>query len=471
MLVIVMIVSAAFQIYVSRAVYDLNQRLADESILDTQKPTVDGAEIDPNMITLTEQSKMLMDRYIMFMAVLFFVMLAVMLIITYIFAGRLTRPILELNRASEEMANGNFDVSIREGLGSDEIGALERSMRHMAGELSALIGHINLSAEDLRNAGELLSETASQSVKVTEEITMSVNGITENSNAQMRTVDGITEAIRGTSGGLENVASITAAVSEKSMETSSLADQGSKSLENAIKQMGDISTVTRQIAETIRNLGEKSKNINEIIELIKTISEQTNLLALNAAIEAARAGEAGRGFSVVAEEVRKLAEKSNQATGKISSEIDEIQKNTENAVTLMDVGVAESEKGMEAITQNEEMFKHIIADIANLNSDIQRITSVVQELSESNRTIQSSVDELDEISVRNSKAALYLASATQSQFSDTNEIAQSSRELLTIAEDMQTTVQRLGMPGTSNAATLPASDREDIIKQLQAVSK
>ena len=430
-----------------------------------------NAEIDSNMTSLREQATILLDKSLALTTAIFAALILVMLIITFLYTGKFVRPILELSHASEEMANGNFDVSIREKLGGDEIGVLGNSMRNMVGELSSLIGHISSSAEELRSAGEMLSVNATQSVKVTEEVSMSVSGITEDTNAQMLAVNSITEAVRGTSDNLDNVASITISISEKSTETSSLAEQGSKSLEDTIKQMGDISTITRQIAEAIQNLGEKSKKINEIIVLIKGISEQTNLLALNAAIEAARAGEAGRGFAVVAEEVRKLAEQSRQATGKISSEIDEIQHDTEDAVRLMGVGVEESEKGVEAVAKNGEMFEHIITDIAGLNNDIQRITSVVRELSESNRTIQSSVGELGEISTKTSKAALYIASAARSQSSDISNIAHSSKELLDIAENMQTQVRRLRMPGDGDAATLSAKNKEDIIKELQAVSR
>ena len=419
---------------------------------------------------LEEQPNMLSAGRIGHMVFFFLFIPAVMLIATYIYAGKLTCSILELSRASEEIANGNFDVSVSEKHGDDEIGTLGRSMRHMAGELSSLMGHINSSVEDIEKVGKILAATASQSVKVTEEMTMSVNGISEDANAQLLAVNGITEAVRGTSLGLENVTSITGAISEKSIETSSLADQGSKSLESAIRQVSDISTITRQIAEAIRTLGEKSRNINEILALIKAISEQTNLLALNAAIEAARAGEAGRGFAVVAEEVRKLAEQSRQATGQISSEIDEIRQNTEDAVKLMGVGVAESEEGVEAVTQNGEMFKHILADIVDLNSEIQRITSVVEELSESNSVIRSSIDELSEISVKTSKAALYLEAAAHSQSSDISEIAFSSKEVLAMAENMRATAHHLSMSGTHNTLSSSVSKQEEIIKKLQAES-
>ena len=439
MLITVMIVSIAFYIFESTA------------LLEEQPDILPGGRLWP-------------------MTVIFLAILAVMLIITYIYSGTITRSILELSRVSEEIASGSFGVSIREKLGGDEIGALGKSMCHMAGELSSLMNHIDSSAGDLEKAGRMLAATAGESIRVTEEITMCVGGISEDANAQTLAVSDITDAVRGASIGLENVASITGVISEKSIETSSLADQGSKSLESAIVQMSDISAITRQISEAIRSLGEKSRNIYEIIALIKAISEQTNMLALNAAIEAARAGEAGRGFAVVAEEVRKLAEQSREATGKISSEIDEIRQNTEDAVELMGVGVSESEKGVEAVAKNEEMFKHIITDIMALNSEIQQITSVVRELSESNDAIQNSVAELGEINTRTLKATLYIEGAVKLQSTDIGDMAYTSKEVLAMAENIRATAQQLSMPGTGGALTLASGGKEDIVRKLQEVS-
>jgi methyl-accepting chemotaxis protein len=429
-----------------------------------------NAEIDSYMAVLQEQSHELLNKSILTASAGFAALLAVMLILAFLYTGKFVRPIARLCRASEEMANGNLGISIGDDGGKDEIAVLGKSMKNMVRELSMLLGHIDSSAEDLLGASEVLSSNAGQSVKVTEEVAMSVGGITKDSESQLNAVNEITEAIRDMSGGLENVAAISTQMSAKSSETSVLAESGSKSLAEAMSQMGDISRTTREIADAIRNLGSKSKKINEIIVLIKGISDQTNLLALNAAIEAARAGDAGRGFAVVAEEVRKLAEQSRQATGKISSQIDEIQNDTDDAVKMMNVGIAESDKGVEAVAKNGEMFGQIIADIEDLNREIGEITSVTYELSKSSKAIQNSVDELGEISTKTSKAALYIAAAAKAQTSDITEIAHSSKELLSIAENMRQQVKRFCVSDGENETKSLTAGHEEILKQLQAAS-
>jgi methyl-accepting chemotaxis protein len=340
------------------------------------------------------------------------------------------------------MARGNFDLTIAsDKKRSDEVGILSDSMKNMITSLSSLLRKMSALSEELLRASEQLSAGAGQSAQVTKEVSASISGITKDTDAQTREVNEINNSVRDMTAGLENVASISLAISEKSLRTSELAETGSKSLGETILQIDDISKTTLQTAEAIRNLGEKSKKISEIVTLINAISDQTNLLALNAAIEAARAGDAGRGFAVVAEEVRKLAEQSRQATEKISSEIMEIQSDTENAVMLMNIGVTASEKGVEAVTGNGEMFKKIMADISGLNEEIQQISAVTHELSASSKSIRNSVDELGDISAKTSKAAAYIAEGAKEQAADVNKIAMSSAQLLNIVEAMQEQVK------------------------------
>ncbi|MDR3279789.1 MAG: methyl-accepting chemotaxis protein [Synergistaceae bacterium] len=418
-------------------------------------------EIDANMSNMRAQSQTYLNRLIFLTLTGFALLLAAVLILTFMYAGRFIRPIVDLSRVSEEMAIGNFDVSISGAGSGDEISVLRKSMKNMALNLSYLLRQMSASAEELLSASEALSAHSTQSVRVTEEVALSVGGITKDTQFQMNSVNEMTETIRGITAGIENVASITTAISEKSSETASLAGNGSRSLAEAIKQMGDMSRTTRQTAEAIKNLGEKSKRINEIVVLIKGISEQTNLLALNAAIEAARAGDAGRGFAVVADEVRKLAEQSRQATGKISSEILEIQRDTEKTVALMNAGVTASERGVETVTQNGEMFEKIIADITTLNEEIQQISSVTQELSGSGGIIQNSAEELGNICTKTSRAALYISSASKEQSSGMTKIAFSSDNLVSIAENIQEQVRRFKVSQDSGAEIKPLSGPEN----------
>ncbi|MDR1580554.1 MAG: methyl-accepting chemotaxis protein [Synergistaceae bacterium] len=405
-----------------------------------------NAEIDSRMDVVKSRSQAFMKGLVLQAAAGFGGIIAIVLVLTFLYTKKFVRPIVNLSHVSEEMARGNLNLTIGgDGKRGDEIGVLSDSMKNMIMNLSSLLRQMNTSSEELLRAGGQLSANAAQSARVTEKVSSSVNGITKDTEAQTRAVNEINDAVKDMTEGLENVASISLAISDKSLRTSELAENGSKSLGETILQIDDISKTTRQTAEAIRNLGEKSKKINEIVTLINAISDQTNLLALNAAIEAARAGDAGRGFAVVAEEVRQLAEQSRQATEKISSEIKEIQSDTENTVKLMNIGVTASEKGVEAVTGNGEMFTKIIADISGLNEDIQQISAVTHELSASSKSIRNSVDELGGISAKTSEAAMRIAEAANEQSADVNEIALSSVNLLNIAEAMREQVKHFSI--------------------------
>ncbi|MDR3354743.1 MAG: methyl-accepting chemotaxis protein [Synergistaceae bacterium] len=418
-----------------------------------------NAGIESSMDVVRSRSQAFLERLIFQTIAGFSGIILIVLVLTFLYTKRFVRPIVNLCHASEEIARGNFDLAIGGSEnGGDEIGVLSNSMRNMITNLSSLLRQMNISAEELLKSSEQLSANAGQSARVTEEVSASVDGITKDTKAQTRAVSDMTNAIRDMTAGLDNVASISSAISEKSLRTSELAENGSKSLGETIRQIDDISKTTRQTAEAIRSLGEKSKKINEIVTLINAISNQTNLLALNAAIEAARAGDAGRGFAVVAEEVRKLAEQSRQATEKISAEIKEIQNDTENTVKLMNAGVTESERGVKAVTSNGEMFEKIIADITILNGEIQQISSVTNQLSASSKSIQSSVDELGDISVKTSRAAMYIAAAAKEQSTDMNKIAVSSVNLLNIAETMQDQVKHFNISEESETPRLTTAN-------------
>jgi methyl-accepting chemotaxis protein len=393
-------------------------------------------------------------------AVVFFTLFASALILTFSCVGHFTRPISDLVRISGEMASGNFDVPITGEDAGDEISALRGFMKKTAEDVSGILRQIDESAGELLSVCDTLYSGAGQSLRVTEEVASSVSGITKDARTQMNAVNELTETIAGLRNIIENAVSISASISGKSADASRLAHDGNMSIAEAIKQMGDMSHTTRETAGAIRTLGEKSRNIGEIVALIKTISERTNLLALNAAIEAARAGEAGRGFAVVADEVRKLAEQSRQATGKISSEIAAIQSETNKAVELMNAGVAESEMGVEAMSRNREIFERIISGVADLNSEIERIGSMTDELSGSSLAIGKSAEDLGEICGRTSQAALYISAAAREQSSDISRVAFSCGDMLSRAENIREQTGRFRLPGASDEGEnrIPAGD-------------
>ncbi|MCL1875232.1 MAG: bacteriohemerythrin [Synergistaceae bacterium] len=365
------------------------------------------------------------------------VFLFVVLSLTFVYTKRFVGPIVYLSRLLGEMANGDLSVRIDEIKSKDEIGFLCTSMKDMVLNITSLLKQINNSSGKLFDAGGILLSTSEQSAKSAEDVAAFVGNIAQDTQMQMQAVDSMTRNIEGITNGIDNVASITQNVSDKSAQAFETAKEGNASLSAVIKQMNDIAETTKKSFGAIKILGEKSEEINEIVKLISDISGQTNLLALNAAIEAARAGEQGRGFAVVAEEVRNLAEQSQQATEKITAEILDIQKNTEGAVALMNAGMAESNKGMRVITQNDAMFKKIITNITELNQEMQSITEVTKELSNSSKAVRTSAEELGAICAKTSSFTSEIAAATRTQSENVVNIADESKKLSVIAESMQ----------------------------------
>jgi methyl-accepting chemotaxis protein len=470
-LVVVMIVVVGFQLYAISAGSGLGSRLTGES------PSAAGAAWDRIRTSNTantsqDRPKGSHGRIIILSVAGFTALLAATAAATFLRAGKFSRPIAELRRASDEMAAGNLDVRIIARDGGGEIGELERSMRRAARELSSMMARVGASAEGMGAAGAALSVRAARSARVTDEIAASASGMALDADAQSKATRALVETLCGMSAGLGDVGSISSLMLVKSGETLSAAEAGSRSLAEAIKRMDDMSMATRQTAAELRGLGEKSRDVGEIAALIKVIAERTNVLALNAAIEAARAGAAGRGFAVVADEVRKLAEQSREITGRITSEISQIQASAEKAVKLMEAGMAVAAGSDDAIARIGEAFGKIIAKIESLDDDVTRITSTARELSATEGTLRLSADNLSGVSERTAKAALYMASAARAQSSDMREIARSSGDIASMGSDMRRHMSGFRMSDANDEyeqKRLPAG-RDEIIKQLQAAS-
>jgi methyl-accepting chemotaxis protein len=404
-----------------------------------------NAAIDAQMTNWQKAAGDFIHRLIVYTLIGFLLLLAVVLCLSFAYTKRFVKPIMELSELSAEVAQGNFAVEIKEDSRRDEIGTLRKSMKDMAENLAGLLTQLNESAEELFETSGVLLENSEQSARSAREVAGSAEGIAKDAQTQMNAVKNMTQAIGEIGGGIENVASDSARISEKSVRTSAIAEEGSESLSGAITQMNHISETTKKTAEAVKSLGDKFKKINEIVELISGISAQTNLLALNAAIEAARAGEQGRGFAVVAEEVRKLAEQSRQATEKITQEILELQQDADSTVALMSVGVDESEKGVAVVTQNSEMLEKIISDIRELDQEIRKITSVTKELSDSNQAVQDAAEELGGICSKTLDAAKGIACVTQNQSASVEKIEDFSKNLSVIASDMQGQVAKFAV--------------------------
>ena len=201
--------------------------------------------------------------------------------------------------------------------------------------------------------------------------------------------------------------------------------------------MDQVRAAGDQASETITALGEKSQKITGIVATITGIAKQTDLLALNAAIEAARAGEHGRGFSVVAENVRQLAEQAGHAAADIAKLIEEIQSETARAVEAVETGARQTRDSTNRVNEAGVVFQQIGASVEDMSSRVEEIAAAIEEIAESGTRMQESITAVAEVAHQSSASSQQVSATTEQTSAGTEQIAASARELALTAEELE----------------------------------
>jgi len=308
----------------------------------------------------------------------------------------ITRPLAELVQMNMRLADGDLSIKIAV-TGADEVGQLAESSRQVVTNLRNIITHVSDTANQVASAALQLQSTASQIATGAEEVA-----------SQTSTVATASEEMAATSSDIAHNCSLAA---DSSKLTSESATHGGAVVQETIAGMSRIAEQVRHSAETVEKLGTRSEQIGEIIGTIEDIADQTNLLALNAAIEAARAGEQGRGFAVVADEVRALAERTTRATKEISEMIKAIQHETRVAVRAMEDGVVEVEKGAESSQRSGEALETILRQIGEVSMQINQIATAAEEQTATTGEITTNIQQVTDVVHETARGAHETATA------------------------------------------------------------
>lgn len=377
---------------------------------------------------------------IMLMAALIVVLLAVTLSIW--FSRRIARPLREVVTVASSIAAGNLVVSKIAYNQKDEIQELVAAFEQMAANLRNLISQVGQASEHVAVSSAELREGAEQSAQAINQVASTVSDISQGTQLQVAAVDGTVAIVEQMSAGIQQVAANSSSVAGVSDKANHAAANGRKSLEQAVEQIQSIETTVAYSAQVVAKLGDRSKEIGQIVDTISSIAGQTNLLALNAAIEAARAGEHGRGFSVVAEEVRKLAEQSEDAAKKIANMISEVQVDTTEAVTAMNKGTHEVKVGTEVVNRAGSAFAEIEALISQVSLQMGDIAAAIQQMAAGSHEIVASVKEIERISKDTADQTHTVSAAGEEQSASIEEIAASSQALSKMAGDLQAMLRK-----------------------------
>ncbi|OGP18510.1 MAG: hypothetical protein A2V21_310125 [Deltaproteobacteria bacterium GWC2_55_46] len=299
-------------------------------------------------------------------------------------------PIMEIKRSVEDFSRGALDsrsnvkVSFLGREMNDEIASLSVSVNRMSERVSGVIEKISATSVDLAAASEELSATSGR--------------ISEGARMQSGQTTHAATAMEEMSATVLEVARNSQQASIDARKTREIAAKGGQVVHEAIAAMKDVAEATSVSAGTIKKLGASSEEIGTIVSVINDIADQTNLLALNAAIEAARAGEQGRGFAVVADEVRKLAERTTRATKEISVMIQSIQDETSRAVSAMNEGTGKVENGLKLANEAGQALKDIVSGVETVTDMIGQIATSAEEQSATTAEITRSMDSIADVS-------------------------------------------------------------------------
>lgn len=356
------------------------------------------------------------------------------------FVYRMTKPIVSVTNAARRMADGDLTLEEIEVTSKNEIGQLGTAFNQMTKHLRQLILQVQHGSRQLADSAAQFEETIHQTISASEQTSSSIEQVSEASREQSDVVGKVASAIQEVSTGMQNAAEHTSDVSGHSISVTEKAEEGAALIQQFVKQMSSIKASVNEHHSTMAHVQAQFTGIEDLLGHIHAIADQTNLLALNAAIEAARAGEHGRGFAVVADEVRKLAEESSQLTDQISQLLANVNKDTEkssHSMTKVEQDVAE---GVKVSQLSEQSFHEILESIRDISMKAEELSATAEEISASTEEISQTVEVIEEGAKRNSEETEYMSAAVEESLAANEEMQAAAEDLKTLSQSLKTSI-------------------------------
>lgn len=352
----------------------------------------------------------------------------------------IVHPVTQTSQVMNKMAKKDFTNYLKVE-SCDEIGNMAQSVNNVIGFLCELFQQIG--------------ESSSRLAAASEELVASSSDIADGTNNQSEKAIQVATASNEMSTTIVDVARNASGVADSAREANDAAAKGGRIVSRMIESMNMIVETTKESSRVIEELSNRSNEIGRVVKVIDDIASQTNLLALNAAIEAARAGEQGRGFAVVADEVRKLAEKTTEATKEIGETMKVIQADTGKALQSAENDVTAVEEGVKLATEAGTALNEIVAKVQDVSSMINHIASAAEEQSKAADQISGDIDGVAEIIKGTSVGA--------------QKIAQASQEIAVLAMDLQKSLSSFRISVNSRVSSSHVKSEMPRVHEEQAI--
>lgn len=362
---------------------------------------------------------------------------AVVLVLSVIITRAIVSPVKKVTDKLNDISNSNGDLTQRIAYNSkDEIGQLSNSFDTFMDKLQDIIKEVAISAETISSSSEQINNSTAVTTSSLDEISKNVTSIAEGVTDSVAVTEETNASLSEATKFSESTSVASKKTAENSKKAKAAAEDGASKITEVVSSINEIASSSKEVAEIMEGLGASSQKIGEIVEIITSISEQTNLLALNAAIEAARAGEAGRGFSVVADEIRKLADESNGAAKQIANLVNENQLKSSSAVESVNEVEEKVSHGVSKASEVSQSINNIIMNIEDIVNQIVQIDNANEQQAMSSKELEKAIGDITSTTNEIAHGTENISASIQEQLSTMSEMEQTTKKLSEMAKNL-----------------------------------
>lgn len=370
-------------------------RLLREQVVPLEKEmTVHTAEVEKQVQEMFYYSNdfngNITDRTLLISNIFVLILIAFIALANRFFRKFVTKPLVTLNEAVSEVANGKLNGEPVQIHSKDELQQLAESFEQMKQLLRTMIQQLVDHAQGVETIAEDMRASVVSCTNASDSTSTQIQGVLQLAEHNVRAANSSSVTLEETTMGVQRIAEATQNLQQMAMDSATYAARGRDSMQTISTTMSHITDQTTTTTEKMEQLMQQSAHITNIVEVITAITEQTNLLALNAAIEAARAGEAGKGFSIVADEVRKLAEQSHTS----AAEIQQVVQSVQQSIVDVTQSMQQNDAIVQQVVETSVTFETIESSISRMQQDITDVFTVAEELAASAQEVSASVAEI-----------------------------------------------------------------------------